>query len=400
MIGKDRAFIREGIVLFLVSPKMSSVCFQLVTSADDMNLRIFRRKNADLDDFDEKLKIHGLSERYVGKYEKEGLTDREESPKTRERKSSGSLSTLPPHPVTPSTSGLRHSYNFTPSGGPGSSTSPQTCPQTPQQFTPQHWQGMRGRATPCTPKTSERNVLLQWLVGARTPRSVESPSTGDSDSKKNTHKRKLTDLMGEDQENISDKEKPKSPNKEKNNILCPSSIMNNQISPARGAAKMLKYGEDSEAAFSGKNQNEIHGDMADSVKPLDASDKLMSGFRKAVTNVSFSVTDNSCITGESSRQTTQTERQTDKNCTSKQFGKFSSPTANLPNFIIDGTSPHSRPEVRIEKRHNTNWLTCISHQRKLKFSETPEKVTKNGAASKPFSSHKKSVKKTLKIKSK
>ncbi|KAK8382794.1 hypothetical protein O3P69_011380 [Scylla paramamosain] len=372
---------------------------KLVTCADDMKLRIFRRKNTDLDDFDEKLKIHGLSERYVGKYDKEGVVGREESPKTRERKSSGSLGTLPPHPVTPSTSGFRHSYNFTPSEAPGSSTSPQTCPQTPQQFTPQQWQGMRGRATPCTPKTSERNMLLQWLVGARTPRSIESPSTGDSDSKKNTHKRKLTDLMGEDQENISDKEKPKSPNK-KNNILCPLPIMNNQTSPSRGAAKMLKYGDDSEAAFSNKSQNEISADMADSVKPLDASDKLMSGFRKTVTNVSFSVTDNSAVAGKSSEQTTQTEKKTDQNCSSKQFGKFSSPTANLPNFIIDGTSPHSRPEVRIEKRRSTNWLTSISHQRKLKFSGTPAKVAKNGAASKSFSSHKKSVKKTLKIKSK
>ena len=165
---------------------------------------------------------------------------------------------------------------------------------------------------------------------------------------------------------------------------------------------MLKYGDDSETVFSNKSSNEMSTDMAESVKPLDASDKPMSGFRKAVTNASFSATDNTGAAGESIEQTTHREKHTaqNSNSNSKLFGKFSSPTANLPNFIIDGTSPHSRPEVRIEKRQSTNWLTSITHQRKLKFSDTPDKVTKSGAASKSFSSHKRSVKKTLQIKAK
>ena len=370
-------------------------CFQLVTCADDMKLRIFRRKNIDVDDFDETLKIHGISERYIGRNEKERLINREESPKTRERRSSGCIGTFPLLPVTPSTSGIRRPCNFTPSGGAGNSTTPQTCPKTPQSY-----QGIRGRVTPSTPKTSERNTLLHWLINAKTPRSVDSSSTEeDSDSKKNTHKRKLTDLMDEDQENLPDKEKVKSPIKDRNNILCPS-FMNSQTPQAGGVAKMLKYGDDSEAALSTKGRDESSVDMGDSVKPIDATDKLMTGFRTPVTNVSFKVMEKSVATGESVAQETQTDQQNTQNCNVNHFGKFSSPTADLPNYIIDGTSPHSRPESRIEKKRHTNWLTSMSHQRKLKFIETPDKVVKNAASSKAFSSYKKPVKKTLRIKPK
>ncbi|XP_050710726.1 denticleless protein homolog isoform X2 [Eriocheir sinensis] len=375
---------------------------KLVTCDDEVKLRIFRRKNVDMDDFDEKLRIRGMSEQYyVEESNVKSSENRKESPLLRERKTSGSVNPLPPHPVTPSTSGIRLLRHATPSEGQSSAT-PQTCPSTPQQhtpqqhtpqhytpqhYTPQHPQVRRGKITPCTPKTNERNMLLQWLVNVKTPTTQESPAdSSESECGKNTHKRKLTDLMDEDQENVSDKEKPtKSPSKDKSNILGSSSIMNSQTPTSVTAAKMLKY-DDSEPASLDKGQDGSSADVADSVHPIDAPDSLISYLRKPVTNSLFR--ENGTVADESSERIVQGNKQSADSSSHKQFGKFSSPTANLPNYRVDGTSPHSRPEVKIEKKRHTNWLTSISHQRKLKFSKTPDKVIKNRASPRSTDSQK------------
>lgn len=366
------------------------IYFQLVTCDDEVKLRIFRRKNVDMDDFDEKLRIRGMSEQHVEESNEKSSEKSKESPMLRQRKTSGSVNPLPPHPVTPSTSGIRLLHHTTPSEG--SSATPQTCPTTPQQhthqhYTPQHPQGRRGKFTPCTPKTNERNMLLQWLVNAKTPTPQDSlTDASESECGKNTHKRKLTDLMDEDQENVSDKEKPaKSPSKDKSNILGSSSIMNSQTPTSVTAAKMLRY-DDPEPASLDKGQDDSPGDVADSIHPIDAPGSLINYLQKPVTNSLFR--ENGTIADESSERNIQGNKQNPDSCSHKPFGKFSSPTANLPNYIVDGTSPHSRPEVKVEKKRHTNWLTSISYQRKLKFSVTPDKVIKNGGPPRSMDSHK------------
>lgn len=227
--------------------------------------------------------------------------------------------------------------------------------------------------------------MLQWLVGAKTPTPQESPgAAGDSDSRRNTHKRKLTDLMDEDQENLPDKENPtKSPNKDRSNILGSSNIFNSQTPPSVSAAKMLRYGGDSESDSLNKGQEDSSTDMADSLQPIDGQE---SDFRKPVTN-RLSI-ENGSVANENSELCVQTKKQDADSGGHKWNGKFSSPTANLPNYIVDGTSPHNRPEVKIEKKRPTNWLTSISHQRKLNFSKTPDKVIKNPASPKSVPSQK------------
>lgn len=356
-----------------------------MTCDDEVKLRIFRRKNIDTDDFDEKLKIRGMSEPYVEENNTDTLENRERSPKSRERKISESVNPLSPHPGTPSTSGIRHSRHATPSEGLKSYATPLTCPSTPQQCTPQ---GRRGKLTPCTPKTGERNMLLQWLASSKTPTSHESPvATSMSDNKKINHKRKLADLMDENQENVSDKEKPaKSPIKDRSNILGSSFILNSQSPPSASAVKMLKYGDDPEAVSLGMAQDESNIDITNSVHPIDANVKMTNDFWRPVTN--GLVAENSIVADKSSDKRSHADKQNVVSGSHKEFGKFSSPTANLPNYIVDGTSPHSRPEEKIEKKRNVNWLTSITHQRKLKFSKTPIKVIKNGASPKSVVSHK------------
>lgn len=50
-----------------------------------------------------------------------------------------------------------------------------------------------------------------------------------------------------------------------------------------------------------------------------------------------------------------------------------SPTANLPNYVIDGTSPHHKCPVNLQKE-NQNWLT------KLQQTTPPPKSSSNDNA--------------------
>nr|XP_045626180.1 denticleless protein homolog [Procambarus clarkii] len=395
--------------------------YKVVTCADDMKLRIFRRKNVDLDDFDEKINIRGISEPYIIKERNsECATDNKTAIYlgNKERTVSESHEPLPSLPVTPSTSRTRASLAATPNTrkreGQCNADSPQTHPSTPRQQTPRRKQGTKGRATPCTPKTSDRNTLLTWLATAKTPGSQDSASTSGitvvSDSKKASLKRKLTDIIGEDQENIQDEVKPKSPNSPKKSILGILPSVNNSLSPQPSVAKMLKYGDDVGSSILQKCKEKGEGvtEMTECMKPIEA---LGVGFRKPVTNVASKLMEKSGHYIESKenlhKDSTLTQLpepyinvQTVSSKTSFRIGNLSSPTANLPNYIVDGLSPHNRPETRVQKKRNTDWLTSFSHQRKLKFTRTPDKVIRNIVPSGSSGPHKQKDRKILKIKQK
>ncbi|XP_071548771.1 uncharacterized protein l(2)dtl isoform X2 [Panulirus ornatus] len=395
---------------------------KLVTCADDMKLRIFRRKNANMDDFDEKANICGMSEPYIGEHDGDSTITNRSEVETKERRVCDSQEPLPPLPVTPSTLRNRGSLIATPSNtrereGQCSSHASQTLPQTPQQQTPRHKHGVRGRVTPCTPKTSERNTLLHWLASAKTPGTQRSPSTPGStvvsDSKKASLKRKLTDLIDEDQENVRNEAKPKSPISPQKNILCTSAATNIPEISHPSAAKMLKYGDEAGPSNPRKCQNigeESITDMNDSVKPIEIKDKeaIGSGFRKPVTNVSSKCFEKNAYSPNNENKDdiilqaleTHVSVQNASSPAQFRFGHLTSPTANLPNYVVDGLSPHSRPENKVEKKRPLDWLTSFSHQRKLKFTRVPEKNIKNLSQFGASGTHKHRERKVLHIKHK
>lgn len=364
-------------------------------------------------DFEENINIRGTSEQYIEDQCEGNADDKIDVTSTNGQASTSEFhDSITPLPVTPSTSVRKSVCAETPSSATardrdGSSDTPHhQQPQTPRHRTPRHNRG-RGRATPSTPNTGERYTLLQWLATAKTPGSSESQGTSGvtmvSDSKKASLKRKLTDLIDEDQENIKKEPKPKSPPSSKS-ILCDSANTNSFISPSSGVAKMLKYGEDegSKANADSPEQGEGMTEINDCVKPIEAQDKaaLKLGFRKPVTNISSKFTEKNVSFTNDGKITVpiQLPEAQDHNLPSPQpfrFGLLSSPTANLPNYVVDGSSPHNRPEVRTEKKRCTDWLTTFSNQRKLKFPRADDKA---GKISTPPTRH--GVKKILQIKCK
>lgn len=324
-----------------------------------MKLQIFRQCNTNQDDFDERLNIRGQSEQYVKSSIEpiQGI-----AMFTGEWRPSESYVL----PVTPSTSRVRSSSASTPTSDrrEGSCDTPQSYPNTPHT-TPRHRHQGRGRVTPCTPKTSERNTLLQWLATAKTPGPRDATGTREvslSDSKKEGLKRKLTDFLEEeeeaekDQENVNTEVKSRSPTSASKNVLGTSSVMNTATSTPLSAAKMLKYGDDVDSKTCNNSDSVV--DVVDNVKliEMEGNTSLGSGFRKPVTNSKLTCLEDIMEDPPSA-------------CTKPKsfvFGNLSSPTANLPNFITDGTSPHKRPEVKVEKKRNLDWLTTFSHQKKAK----------------------------------
>ncbi|XP_064106296.1 denticleless protein homolog [Macrobrachium nipponense] len=358
---------------------------KIVTCADDMKLRVFRRKNVNSDDFDERLNTRGVSEPYYS----EKLEEKNESAKSKvspehpnEQGAQDLGDSIPPLPVTPSTSKVGVSILATPSSsqveGGLSVISPQTYTVTPKQQTPRHRHKGRSKGTPRTPQTGERNTLLQWLASAKTPHSketsVDQPLTL-SESKKVNLKRKLTEFMSEDQENL-EKDNKKSPNSSPKKVLCLSSSVNTLDSPPSTVAKMLKY-EDDMASCSSTGHSEETIEMSECVKPIEDRDKvaLDSGFRKPVTNIAKRLLEADVLDCSKINSKVSSKYESNNSTPSKhfKFGNLSSPTANLPNYVLDGSSPHNRPETPREKKRNPDWLTSFGHQRKLKFSAVPNK---------------------------
>jgi denticleless len=62
--------------------------------------------------------------------------------------------------------------------------------------------------------------------------------------------------------------------------------------------------------------------------------------------------------------------------------KLFSPTANLPNYARDGTSPHQPNTTQSgKKRSRVDWLTSLRQQQRLKVVKTPEIISKPEALS-------------------
>ncbi|KAK7086294.1 hypothetical protein SK128_020087 [Halocaridina rubra] len=355
---------------------------KLVTCADDTKLRVFRRKNVNSEDFDERMHTRGYSEPHTSDEEKKSnINEKEKCEFSRENTS---MEAIPPLPATPSTSRGSVYVPSTPSSTDAKEgrnmMSPQVHPATPQLHTPRQKKRGKGRITPCTPKTGERNTLLQWLASSKTPGPKESPTTRPlsfSETKKANLKRKLTELLCEDQENAQ-KEKNEMPSKSPpKQILGSSSAINTSDPPViSGVAKMLKYEEASDI-----NAKIIsHEDNVAKFEYLQHVDldkvNLDVEFRKPVTNIcTESPEDDVCNTKRVGIRSESSEKENKNNIPkSFRFGQWSSPTANLPNYVLDGASPHNRPEIKKEKRKNIDWLTNFSHQRKIKFSRKHSKA--------------------------
>ena len=229
-------------------------------------------------------------------------------------------------------------------------------------------------STVLTPRTSEKKFISDWLSGSKdsitssrlTPQTPESSkSLSVSISKRQTLKRKLTDIMegDTDQENQDKRRAPTSPSTSE--VL--SEVGN---IPSQGAAKMLRW----------EGAESIH------------SDRL-----KTVEEESFTVDEEkeSLITDKISffgRQTSVSSESPMKTSEQKE-DKFWSPTANLPNFVVDGRSPHSRtPSSSLTPKRRDDWLTCLrlrkSASKQTNDTETKSPSSSRASKSRPSSSSK------------
>ncbi|XP_076046240.1 WD40 domain-containing protein denticleless [Oratosquilla oratoria] len=354
---------------------------KLVTCADDMMHRIFRIKNIDEDDWNMRFNINGRSIPYTSA---EG-----ELPTTSDSREC--LSHRPVSQVSPSTPSSCPGVDQPVTPGPSSRNLEyeQVTPQIPILRTPKHSNSSHHHnEIQRTPKTSERRTLLHWLAG-KTPGSMDSrrdsvsKSPGIfspiSSSKKVTLKRKLSELMGTDQENKPIEEQKIESALAKKGVLLPSLKENIESqSPLPNVAKMLKYDE-SETNLD-KNRS-ISCETLDSIKPIEGAESYTG--RRPITNkpelksevhscreLNIDI-DKDSGQSESLEKPISTVSHSVLPC--QTHPKLMSPTANLPNFVLDGSSPHNRPEKRMQPPKHKNWLTSFGYQCKLKLTRTPDK---------------------------
>ncbi|XP_018011741.1 denticleless protein homolog [Hyalella azteca] len=264
--------------------------------------------------------------------------------------------------------------------------------------------------TPRTPSSLDRSLtLLQWLSTAKkTPKP--SPACGTplqptsaqnectSASKRAGIKRKLTDVLekshGGEQENIRDdgsicnKRKPISPSKD---VL----VENNNLSQPSTVAKMLNYGKSNEKPKSSTSLKlETISEIAESVQPFEQS-MLETIKNNSLRGLFVENKSRSSLDEDSSKSTTNTPASLDVVYSSvgssltpvkdsleishqpRSKSRFESPTANLPNFVKDGISPRPVPVLH-EKQITSNWLSTLSSQRKLQFSQTSDGKAASG----------------------
>ena len=264
-------------------------------------------------------------------------------------------------------------------------------------------------------------TLLQWLSSAKkTPRPAEttpghSRASPTSATKRAGIKRKLTEVLDDPKANENTlngcpvaKKIPISPSK---NILSPSnedSKSDGQKTPPVSAVKMLQYGKSKNLNIIGDLES-IPEDSAleDSCQPFD--NEMLDTLRKNSFRSSFSESKkiSSVPDGSSNVQPESTglELMLGESSSAPEEGSisrqmkslFESPTANLPNFVKDGRSPHIRPVPVFPKKTPSNWLSDLSKARKLKYGETPEKESSSARKSKKKASVFGKSKKYLKI---
>ena len=413
----------------------SVLAIQIVTCSDDSKQKVFRIKRTDPDDLDASLLVRGRAE----PVDQEVLDRCQQNISMSQfsiRDDTRSSGALPPAPKTPSSSrsvAAASAILSTPARGDQPSTSGSlTTPHrsvtkdsaTPFRgasssalahssrkllSTPRHLRPAR-QESPMTPSSVDRSVsLLQWLSSAKktpkegtdtTPRAAEA-SVCVSASKKAGIKRKLTEVMedrNEDAENMMESTFPAvkraaiSPSK---NILI--NIFNEDSNGlSSNAAKMLKY-EDKESKPAKCNLEKI---LDEDVQPFDSNmlDTLLhNSFRSSFGESKNSVEEKSTniIKPNIASIEKGLSRNTEPLDPVQYFrSKFDSPTANLPNFVLDGTSPRVRPTPVFKPQ--PDWLSSLSKQRQLRA--TPEgKEKKSKKSFYPKSSTVRGSKKLLEI---
>ena len=246
--------------------------------------------------------------------------------------------------------------------------------------------------SPMTPSSVDRSVsLLQWLSSTKkTPRPLDSTPRAEvaaciSAKKKAGIKRKLTEVMEdfrEDQENFDEtylsaaKKAPISPTE---NVFF--NIDNESSSQCGAAVKMLTYqnnvnGSKDHSKSTGSSMEIILG-IGDSVQPFESS--MLDSLLDSTFRSSFGEPKNSVPEGPSSSlskpnltsSTDSSKPTVNKNQTSVCIlkSRFESPTANLPNFVLDGRSPRVRPTPIFQPQ--PDWLTSLGKVCRLKA--TPDK---------------------------
>ena len=228
-----------------------------------------------------------------------------------------------------------------------------------------------------TPSSSAKTPNASTFFRRNDLEGVVGSSLLLSSHKRESIKRKLTDVLddaSENDENESIGNKSKriaiSPTK---NILTDrngnGSSSQNQFGTAHGLSEV-------------ENSN-----LDDSCQPFD--EKMMDNLR----HNSFRSTFSESKRNNSKEFTKDDADQFDVNASdiamnfplSKKFSSpvkpcmkslFESPTANLPNFVKDGSSPHNRP-IPVFNKKPSNWLNDLTKARRLKYGITPEKVSKS-----------------------
>lgn len=199
------------------------------------------------------------------------------------------------------------------------------------------------KSSQVTPGTSERKTLLAWLSSTKkTPQSstlsTETLCSKSIERKKITLKRKLTDLIEEDE----NQENNYSDSKKGTEVLPPKSVLaeredNILSTPSTSVAKVLKY-DSNQCEKEKSNKETPKKDIEDnsSFLPLDEDSTISPG--------------KSLFHNKSHQSLFQCRILT-------------SPTANLPNYVIDGRSPHNRCKVPTPKKKRPDWLTSLRQQK-------------------------------------
>ena len=252
---------------------------------------------------------------------------------------------------------------------------------TPHNNQTPHQSSYRGTVTPTTPKSCERNTLLGWLSSSKkTPSSkfscLPSTSSAVSATKRAGLKRKLTDVMESEQENAEMEDKKVcSPTKD---ILTDATNSENQ-SPRSSVAKTLYYDESQPKRFKEMN-DKLPNEIGDSLQPLD--ENTVFDFKKGFLKPNCFSPETKLSNKHESERFIQYKFDDDK--ISNTFSIFSSPTSKLPNFVLDGSSPHNRPELPVGKKKETNnWLATFSHKKKLNSVEQSPSSSRSNSKPKP-----------------
>ncbi|KAL7645101.1 UNVERIFIED_CONTAM: hypothetical protein RMT77_003479 [Armadillidium vulgare] len=227
-----------------------------------------------------------------------------------------------------------------------------------------------------TPKTEEKGTLLSWLSSSKkTPNSntdslLVTPKSGKSPSKSITSKRRLSVLLENNQENINEEDKKPalSPSK---NILSEIENRKNRLS---STAKMLKYDDDllEKKEISKSEVSDDDFELINDASHTKDSKFLSLGMDTVCEEQKFSPYSGATTPVRSS----SINPRTPSHLSPVNTCLLTSPTANLPNYVVDGRSPHNRGESPKIQKREVDWLTSL--RKKNSFAKGMEHLIKNG----------------------